>query len=102
MDLASHPGRTKTGESVQSRYPLQVGEIDALVISDGTMSIPASVLAVNVPSSELEAWLDGMFLPPRFGWPVNVGVVRSGGAGSASGGLGRGRPGPSSKRSGVV
>ena len=79
MDVASHPGGTETDESVQSRYPLQVGEIDALVISDGTMSIPASVLAVNVPSADLEAWLDGMFLPPRFGWPVNVGVVRSGG-----------------------
>jgi len=43
------------------------------------MSIPASVLAVNAAPADLGAWLDGMFLPPRFGWPLNVGVVRSGG-----------------------
>src|SRR5262245_34936844 len=79
MDNASHPGATKTDESVRSRYPLQIGKIDALVISDGTMSIPASVLAVNVPPADLEDWLGGMFLPSRFGWPLNLGVVSSGG-----------------------
>jgi hypothetical protein len=60
-------------------YALRVGEIDALVISDGTMSIPASVLAVNAAPAALEAWLHGMFLPARFGWSLNVGVARSGG-----------------------
>jgi glyoxylase-like metal-dependent hydrolase (beta-lactamase superfamily II) len=79
VDTLAHPGRSGTDESVRSRYPLQVGEIDAVVISDGTMSIPASVLAVNAAPTDLEAWLDDMFLPPRFGWPVNVGVVHSGG-----------------------
>src|SRR5688572_12572683 len=77
LDTTSHPD--KPAELIRSGYALRVGEIDALVISDGTMSIPASVLAVNAAPADLGAWLDGMFLPPRFGWPLNVGVVRSGG-----------------------
>ena len=79
VDNISHPGRPGPDELVRSGYALRVGEIDALVVSDGTMSIPASVLAVNAAPADLGAWLDGMFLPPRFGWPLNVGVVRSGG-----------------------
>ena len=75
LDNASHPG----DELVPSRYAVRVGEIDVLVISDGVMSIPASGLAVNADPADIAAWLDGMFLPPVFGWPVNVGVVRSGG-----------------------
>ena len=79
VDNISHPGRPGPNELVRSGYALRVGEIDALVVSDGTMSIPASVLAVNAAPADLGAWLDGMFLPARFGWPLNVGVVRSGG-----------------------
>src|SRR5262245_52308073 len=77
LDTNSHPD--KPAELIRSGYALRVGEIDALVISDGTMSIPASVLAVNAAPADLGAWLDGMCLPARFGWPLNVGVVRSGG-----------------------
>ena len=79
LDTTSHPGKPGPDELIRSGYALRVGEIDALVVSDGTMSIPASVLAVNAAPADLGAWLDGMFLPPRFGWPLNVGVVRSGG-----------------------
>ena len=43
------------------------------------MSMPAAMLAVNADPADLGAWLDGMFLPARFGWPLNVVVVRSGG-----------------------
>src|SRR5262245_6072831 len=78
LDKSSHPGRPGT-EELRSGYALRIGEIDALVVSDGTMSIPASVLAVNAAPADLQAWLDGMFLPARFAWPLNVGVVRSGG-----------------------
>jgi glyoxylase-like metal-dependent hydrolase (beta-lactamase superfamily II) len=74
-DTSSQPD--KPAESIRSGYALRVGEIDALVISDGTMSIPASVLAVNAAPADLKVWLDGMFLPDRFGWPLNVGVIRS-------------------------
>lgn len=79
LDKTSYPGRPGTDELVPSRYAMRVGEIDALVVSDGTMSIPAATLAVNAAPADLGAWLDGMFLPARFGWPLNVGVVRSGG-----------------------
>src|SRR5262245_64003235 len=73
----SHPD--KPTEVIRSGYALRGGEIDALVVSDGSMSIPASVLAVNAAPADLGAWLDGMYLPARFGWPLNVGVVSSGG-----------------------
>src|SRR5262245_40714858 len=76
---SSASGRPGPDELIRSGYALQVGEIDALVVSDGTMSIPAATLAVNATPADLGAWLDGMFLPARFGWPLNVGVVRSGG-----------------------
>jgi hypothetical protein len=58
---------------IRSGYALRVGEIDALVVSDGTMSIPAATLAVNAAPADLGAWLDGMFLPARFGWPAERG-----------------------------
>src|SRR5262245_10922506 len=69
----------RPAEVIRSGYALRVGEIAAWVVSDGTMSIPAATLAVNAAPADLGAWLDGMFLPARFGWPLNVGVVRSGG-----------------------
>src|SRR5262245_37939907 len=78
MSTASHPDG-RPAELIRSGYELRVGEIEALVVSDGLMSIPASVLAVNATPADLGAWLDGMLLPARFGWPLNVGVVRSGG-----------------------
>ena len=76
-NTSQHPD--KPVELIRSGYALRVGEIDALVVSDGTMSIPAATLAVNAAPADLGAWLDGMFLPARFGWPLTVGVVRSGG-----------------------
>jgi hypothetical protein len=47
LDKTSHPDRPGPAELIRSGYALRVGEIDALVVSDGTMSIPASVLAVK-------------------------------------------------------
>src|SRR5262245_15264487 len=69
----------RPAEVIRSGYALRVGEIDALVVSDGTMSIPAKVLAVNAAPADLGAWLDGMYLPARFGWPLHGGGVSSGG-----------------------
>ena len=37
MDIASHSGRPRPEELVPSRYALQVGEIDVLVVSDGVL-----------------------------------------------------------------
>lgn len=66
-------------EPVPSRYALQVGDIEVLVISDGILPIAAHVLAHNVEPGVLEAWLDEQFLPRETAeWPLNVMVVRSG------------------------
>lgn len=66
-------------ELVPSRYALQVGDIDVLIISDGILPIPAHVLAHNVEPKVLDAWLDEQFLPNEVAeWPLNVLVVRSG------------------------
>ena len=80
LEIASHPGRTRTDELVPSRYALRVGEIDVLVISDGVFPLPATTLATNADPAELATWLDDMREPPdMFKWPLNVVVVRSGG-----------------------
>ena len=65
---------------VPSRYALQVGEIDVLVVSDGVLPLPTETLAHNADPAVRAAWLEDMFLPPdMFDWPLNVVVVRSGG-----------------------
>ncbi len=78
LDNASHPGRPGPGELVPSRYALRVGEIEVLVVSDGVLPIPATVLATNADPAGLAGWLDDMFLPDVLDWPLNVVVVRSG------------------------
>ncbi len=66
-------------ELVPSRYALQVGDIDVMVISDGVLPITASTLATNAEPDDLRAWLDDNFLPREvLDWPLNVAVVRSG------------------------
>jgi len=80
LDNISHLGRAGLDELVPSRYALQVGEIEVLVISDGVLPIPAATLATNADSADLAGWLDDRFLPPDvLDWPLNVVVVRSGG-----------------------
>jgi glyoxylase-like metal-dependent hydrolase (beta-lactamase superfamily II) len=80
LDNISHLGRQGLDELVPSRYALQVGDIDVLVISDGVLPITAVTLATNAESADLAGWLDDMFLPPEvLDWPLNVVVVRSGG-----------------------
>jgi glyoxylase-like metal-dependent hydrolase (beta-lactamase superfamily II) len=78
-DNTSHPGR-QGSDDVPSRYPLRVGEIDVLVISDGVLPLPTMMLAHNVDPAVRAAWLKDRFLPPEMLlWPLNVVVVRSGG-----------------------
>ena len=47
LDNASHLGGSGLDELVPSRYALQVGEIDVLVISDGVLPISAETIAYN-------------------------------------------------------
>lgn len=79
LDNTTHLGSLGVDELVPSRYAVDIGDIEVLVISDGVLPITASTLATNAEPAELAAWLDGMFLPPEVvDWPLNVVVVRSG------------------------
>src|SRR5262245_4242189 len=67
-------------ELVRSRYALQDGEIDAMVVSAVVLSLPGAMLGHNVDPAVRAAWLEDMFLPPDvLEWALNVVVVRSGG-----------------------
>ena len=82
MDLqnTSHLVTSKPDELVPSRYALKVGEIDVLVISDGVLPLPTTMLGHNAAPSERAAWFKDMFLPTdAFDWALNAVVVRSGG-----------------------
>ena len=74
------PGRPGPDELVPSRYAVRIGEIDVLVVSDGVLPLPTTMLAHNADPAVRAAWLNDMFLPPdAFDWALNVVVVRSGG-----------------------
>lgn len=73
------PASQAHDELVPSRYALQIGDIDVLVVSDGVLPLPAATMATNVDPAELANWLDLNFLPnDAFDWPLNVMVARSG------------------------
>ncbi len=76
---AAQPERSGPDELVPSRYALQIGEIDVMVISDGVLSLPGAMLGHNVDPGVRAAWLDDKFLPDVLDWALNVVVVRSGG-----------------------
>ncbi|NGZ85269.1 MBL fold metallo-hydrolase [Duganella aceris] len=66
-------------ELVPSRYALQVGDIDVLLVSDGVLPLPTRTLATNADPAELATWLEHMGMPPEaFDWSLNVMVARSG------------------------
>lgn len=76
---ASYPATSKPEELVPSRYAVRIGEIDVLVVSDGVLPLPTTMLAHNAAPADRAAWLDGMFLPPdAFDWALNAVMVRSG------------------------
>jgi glyoxylase-like metal-dependent hydrolase (beta-lactamase superfamily II) len=79
VDDTSQTARAGLDELVPSRYAVQVGDIDVLVISDGVLPIAGKTIAYNADSADLASWLDDQFLPPDvLEWPLNVVVVRSG------------------------
>ena len=79
LDNASQSGRPALDELVPSRYAMQVGDIEMLVVSDGILPIAAPTLATNADPAVRAAWLKDMFLPPEtLDWPLNVVVARSG------------------------
>ena len=78
-DNTSRPGGRRREELVPSRYAVQIGDIEVLVISDGVLPLPTQMLGHNAAASDRAEWLNDMFLPPdAFDWALNVVVVRSG------------------------
>jgi glyoxylase-like metal-dependent hydrolase (beta-lactamase superfamily II) len=66
-------------ELVPSRYAVQIGEIEVMVVSDGVLPLPTAMLGHNADPAVRAAWLKDMFLPQdAFDWALNVVVVRSG------------------------
>ena len=79
MNLHNASITSKPEELVPSRYAVRIGEIDVLVVSDGVLPLPTTMLAHNAAPADRAAWLDGMFLPPdAFDWALNAVIVRSG------------------------
>src|SRR4051812_20143580 len=80
VDNTVSAGRPRPDELVPSRYALRVGEIDVLVVSDGVLPLPTTMLGHNADPAVRAAWLHDMFLPPdAFDWALSAVVVRSGG-----------------------
>lgn len=79
LDDTLTPARAKPDDLVPSRYAVQIGEIDVLIVSDGVLPLPTQMLGHNADPAQRAAWLDDMFLPQdAFDWALNVVVVRSG------------------------
>ncbi|MFC5067280.1 MBL fold metallo-hydrolase [Flaviflagellibacter deserti] len=79
LDITSQPAKSAPDEMVPSRYAVQVGDIEVLVISDGVLPLPTEMLGHNVDPADRAGWLNEKFLPPdAFDWALNVVVVRSG------------------------
>jgi len=80
MEITSQIGRRQPEELVPSRYAVQVGDIEVLIVSDGVLPLPTQMLAHNAEPAIRAAWLHDMFLPPdAFDWSLNVVLVRSAG-----------------------
>jgi len=80
VNITPPPVRTGPEELVPSRYAVQVGEIEVLVVSDGVLPLPTKMLGHNADPTVRAAWLKDMFLPSdAFDWALNAVMVRSGG-----------------------
>ncbi|WP_298883555.1 MBL fold metallo-hydrolase [uncultured Bradyrhizobium sp.] len=79
MNLHNASLASKPEELVPSRYAVRIGEIDVLVVSDGVLPLPTTMLAHNADPAVRGNWLKDMFLPQdAFDWALNAVVVRSG------------------------
>ena len=71
--------KARPDELVPSRYAVQIGDIEVLIISDGVLPLPTETMSTNVDPAVRAAWFKEIFLgPDAFDWALNVVVVRSG------------------------
>jgi len=79
LDTIATPREAGVEELVPSRYALQIGDIEVLVVSDGVLPLPTETMATNVDPAVRAAWFKDMFVgPDMFDWALNVLVVRTG------------------------
>jgi len=77
MNLHNISLASKPEELVPSRYAVRIGDIDVLVVSDGVLPLPTTMLAHNADPAVRASWLNEMFLPPdAFDWALNAVMVR--------------------------
>lgn len=80
IDVASRSTRPAPEELVPSRYAVKIGDIEVLVISDGVLPLPTTMLGHNADPKVRAAWMEHMFLPvDAFDWALNAVLIRSGG-----------------------
>ncbi|KYH01789.1 MBL fold metallo-hydrolase [Bradyrhizobium sp. DOA1] len=78
MNLHNASIAAKPEELVPSRYAVRIGDIDVLVVSDGVLPLPSTMLAHNADPAARANWLNEMFLPQdAFDWALNAVMVRS-------------------------
>jgi glyoxylase-like metal-dependent hydrolase (beta-lactamase superfamily II) len=79
FQINSQSVQSGANELVPSRYAVQIGDIEVLVISDGVLPLPNTMLGHNADPVARAAWMHDQFLPPDASdWPLNVVVVKSG------------------------
>lgn len=79
LHTIERPSASNTQELVPSRYVLQIGDLEVMIVSDGVLPLPTSTLATNADPARRAEWLKGLFLPAEaLDWPLNVLVVRCG------------------------
>lgn len=63
---------------VPSRYAVEIGDLEVIVISDGILPLPTSTMSTNVDPDTRTEWFKEQFLgPDKFDWGLNVMVVRT-------------------------
>lgn len=79
LHTIERPAAPEKQELVPSRYALQIGDLEVMVVSDGVLPLPTTTLATNADPVRRAEWLKGSFLPEaELDWPLNVLVVKSG------------------------
>ena len=77
--VTANLGKEGSGELVSSRYAVQVGNVEVVLVSDGVLPLPTSTMSTNVSEAQRNEWFDGRFLQrDMFDWALNIALVRSG------------------------
>lgn len=71
LNITPRPVRSGFDELGPSRYAVQVGDIEVLVISDGVLLLPTKMLGHKADPAVRATWMKDMFFPPdAFDWAL--------------------------------